>query len=486
MHNIKTRFIVNTIFFFLVYALVFYVVVRAFNIGITHDEAYSFYNVKHFWYVETLCTGNTHWFNFLAMKTAVLFGLEKASQLRWFSLFSSGIFLTVAYFWIKSIKDIPTKIFAFSFALLNPYLIDYLSLARGYSAGLMFESLTIICYCIFLKNDKRNLAFLSLFFAGMGAIANFNFFYFFAAFSIIYFYKFYFKQGFSFLKDKQFYIDVLLAIGITALVLKALRFITLCSNDIGAYGGENLVTSIFSGFIDTLIYRNFNIELSTVNILAYVVFILIVGASIYGILKNKKHNIIWYTLASKVFLIILSLLIFNKWCFGVLYPTYRTALLFYPLMALISIGFAGSLITKSKVIIIILYAFSFMLVINFLISSSFTKTFDYSEQQDSNVCFNYLDSIGAKKVGIDPYLYGVFRNYYQQTDHLKFLFTGDCLNLFTVSRPNYGNHKLNEFDYLVLYPPYNLNYYKNNTIHLKSVKYYKNTGTLIVKVVKNW
>ena len=84
----------------------FYVVVRAVSMVMTHDEAYSFYNVKHFWWVETLCTGNTHWFNFLAMKTCVLFGLEKTSQLRWFTLLSSGVFLTTVYFWIKSIKDI--------------------------------------------------------------------------------------------------------------------------------------------------------------------------------------------------------------------------------------------------------------------------------------------------------------------------------------------------------------------------------------------
>ena len=104
MQNIKTRFIANIIFFCLIYALMFYVVARAVSLVMTHDEAYSFYNVKHFWYVETLCTGNTHWFNFLAIKASVLLGLEKASQLRWFSVFSAGVFLTSAYFWIKSLK----------------------------------------------------------------------------------------------------------------------------------------------------------------------------------------------------------------------------------------------------------------------------------------------------------------------------------------------------------------------------------------------
>lgn len=482
MQNIKTRFIVNTIFFFLVYALVFYVVARALSLVITHDEAYSFYNVKHFWYVETLCTGNTHWFNFLAIKAAVLLGLEKASQLRWFSLVSAGIYLTTAYFWIKTIKDLPTKVFAFSVALLNPYVIDYLSLARGYSAGLMFEALSILCFYVSVKRNKRDFAFGSLFFAGMSAIANFNFFYFFSAFSMLYFYRYHFKQGFFFLKTKQFYLELLFVLGITALVLKALRFITLCSNDIGAYGGEDFVNSVFYGIIDTLIYRNFNVTPSLINMLAYALFVGLMGASVYGILLNKKHKNKLYSLASSLFLIMLVLLVFNKWCFGVLYPNYRTTLMFYPLIALIIVGFVSSVITKSKIKTVIVYTLSFMLLCNFVMSISLTKTFDYNQQQDSKTGFTYLESIGAKKVGIDPYLYGVFRNYYQQTEHLKFSFTGECLNLFTPSRPNYGNHKLSDFDYLVLYPPYNLSFYENSPVKLQVIKYYKNTGTVVVKV----
>ena len=160
--------------------------------------------------------------------------------------------------------------------------------------------------------------------------------------------------------------------------------------------------------------------------------------------------------------------------------------MFYPLMALIIAGFMSSLITKSKIKLVILYTFSFLLTLNFLMSVSLTKTFDYSEQQDSKVCFTYLESIGAKKVGIDPYLYGVFRNYYQQTEHLKFSFMGECLNTFIPLRANYDSHKISEYDYLVLFPPYYLRFYKNEKIQLKGIMYYKNTGTLIVKVSERY
>lgn len=482
MQNIKTRFITHTTLFFLVYALMFYVVLRAVNMVMTHDEAYSFYNAKHFWWVETLCTGNTHWFNFLAMKTCILFGLEKASQLRWFTLLSSGVFLTTAYFWIKSLKDIQAKVFAFSIALLNPFLLDYLSLARGYSTALMFEVLSIVCFYLASNNKKRNLSTLSLFFAGLAAIANFNFFYFFAAFSLLYFYKYYLKQGFGFLKEKLFYLEMIYAGGIAAVVIKALQFITTCSNDIGAYGAEDLVTGVFMGYVHTWVYHDGMLSIAIIQILAYVLCVIVVIASIYGIRFSKQHKCAWYTFASSLLLIMLGLTIFNKWCLGVLYPTHRTILMFYPLIAMVFVGYINSVLTKKKVKVFVAYAFSAIITIHFLTTISLNKSFDYWQQADTKTCFAYLDSIGAKKVGIAPELFGVYRNYYQITDKYQFKFEGKSINTAFPNGLDASKNELHQFDYLVLFPPYNLSFYKNNRVRLNAVKFYKNTGVLVLSI----
>jgi len=487
MQNIKTRFITHTIFFFLVYALMFYVVARAVSMVMTHDEAYSFYNAKHFWWVETLCTGNTHWFNFLAIKTCILFGLEKASQLRWFTLLSSGVFLTTAYFWIKSFKDIPAKVFAFCILLLNPFLIDYLSLARGYSIALMFEVLSIVCYYLASNNKNlpagkagRNLSTLSLFFAGLAAIANFNFFYFFAAFSLLYFYKYYLKQGFNFFREKLFYLELSYAVCIAAIVIKALQFITTCSNDIGAYGAEDLVTGVFMGYIHTWVYHESLLSISIIQILAYVICVIVVLVSIYGIRFSKQHKCTWYTFASSLLLIMLGLTIFNKWCLGVLYPTHRTILMFYPLMAMVFVGYINTVLTKQKAIIT--YTISSLLTVHFLTTISLHKSFDYWQQADTKTCFTYLDSIGAKRVGIAPELFGVYRNYYQLTDKYKFKFEGKSINTAFPNGLDSSAKELKQYEYLVLFPPYNLSYYKNNRVKFRAVKYYRNTGSLILAV----
>ncbi|MDF2451744.1 MAG: hypothetical protein K0S26_1248 [Bacteroidota bacterium] len=481
MQSIKKQILTNSIFFLLVYALMFYVVLRAVSMVMTHDEAYSFYNAKHFWWVETLCTGNTHWFNFLAMKTCILFGLEKASQLRWFSLLSSGVFLTVIYFWLKDIKELPVKMFAFSVGVLNPFLIDYLSLARGYSTALMFEALSITCYCLALKNDRRSTATFSLFFAGMAAIANFNFFYFFAAFCLIYFFRFHFKRDFSFLKNKLFYAESLFALGITALVIKALQFITTCSNDIGAYGGEDLVSGIFMGFVHTLIYRQSGNE-PVLRAAAYGLCMMALMACVYGIRMIKQHRCLWYSFSSGLLLLMLILTLFTKFCFGVLYPTYRTALMFYPLIAMVLTGFFNAIPSNQKIKKIVLYSFSVLLVANFILNMSLRKSFDYWQQADTKSCFTDLDTMHANKVGIAPELFGVYRNYYQLTDKHKFSFDGKSVS---TAFPNGldTNQELKNFEYLVLFPPYNLSFYKNNRVKFEGVNYYKNTGTLIIKVL---
>jgi hypothetical protein len=408
-------------------------------------------------------------------------GLEKASQLRWFSVFSAGVFLTSAYFWIKSLKDFPTKFFAFAIALLNPFLIDYLGLARGYAAGLMFESLALICVSIAIKNNKRNMATLSLFFAGMAAIANFNFFYFFAAFSIIYFYRFHLKQGLEFIKQKLFYIEWIYALAIAWLVLRALKFMTECSNDIGDYGGEELVSSVFVGMIDTHIYGKF--QTNALHLLAYLFFVVVIGTSLYGIIAFKKHKIVWYRLSGSLLLLMFALMVINKWCFDVLYPTYRTCLMHYPLIALVLVGFVSSIVTTKKIKAVILYVFSAIIAIHFITTINFSKTFDYYQQEDSKLCLDYLKSIGAKKVGLTGELYGVYRNYYQMTEHYKYPFATEQLNTQVVLRDNYDAHKIKEYEYLVLFPPYNMSFYKNQGIRLKGMKYFGRTGTLVARVI---
>lgn len=483
MQNIIHRNKQNTLLFIGGCIIACYILLRAYYVDITDDEAWSYYNVKKFWYVETLCSGNTHWFNFFAIKTALLFGLEKAWQLRWFSVLSGITFLCIAYKWMKTLEDFYLKLFAFSFIFLNPFLLEYLTLARGYATGLCF--LTISLYFLnksMTENENRKLALFSLLFAGLSAIANYSFFYFFVAYSAFYFYYFYFKNGFSFFKQTRFYIDVVYDLGIVLFVLRALLFIKECSNDLSEFGGQDLISSIFGSFIDTLLYSNISLQSTFKFILANLFCVLILWAALFGIIKFKTHTNKLYHFTSVILLGMLSLTVFNKWCFQVLYPTERTALMFYPLLIIVLVGFFNNAFIKSLFKKIVLYVVSFLLIINFTLNVNFISGYDHSYCMNTKPYFDYLKKIDAKKVGLPIELYFVYLKYYNVIDSQ---FYGESIIKYHYNKRWIKENKLEDFEYLLILPPYDLRYYKNSHVRLRGIKYFPKTKALIVKVIKS-
>lgn len=468
----------NFLFFTAWLIMSFYLILRTYFVDITDDEAWSYFNVKHFWWVETLCSGNTHWFNFVAIKAALLLGCEKAWQLRWFSLLSGITFLYVGYLWIKSLDNIAIKLLAFSLLFLNPYVIEYLTLARGYSSALCFMALSLYFYS---TTDKKFIVSLSLLFAGCSAISNFNFFYFFVPFAAIYFHKHYFQNKLECLKNKQFYIDGLYALGVVFVVLRALAFIKECSNDIGSFGGEDLVTSVFGSFIDTLLYGNLLLPSLLKYILSCGLLVLVLAACVYGLATYKRHANRLYYYSSLILLGMLFLVVFNNWVFHVLYPTERTALMFYPLIGIVIVLFFNYISFKNILKSSMLYLVSILLIINFSLNAKLVSGYDHSYCMNTNQYFEYLGSIKAKKVCIAVEVYFVYLKYYQYTNAP---FYTESINEYKTNQKYIFNHHLKDFDYLLLLPPYNLNYYKEKDIKLKAVKFFPNTQALVVKVEK--
>lgn len=479
--NIKQQFLLNTALWVLAILLFVLLVAKAVYTDITHDEAYSFYNVKHFWWVETLCTGNTHWFNFLAIKTAVLLGLEKAWQIRWLSLLSGLGLIIITIRWIREFKSIGLIAFAFSVFLCNPYLFDYLSLARGYAFAMFLQVLSFIYLHKFYAGNNKQLAQISLWLAGLSAVANFNFFYFFAAFGVMYVYLIYWRKIRESVSNKWFYFDLIYVIAISLTVLKALWFIKDCSNDIGAYGGNEFIYSTFSGFIKGYVQNKFTISDHVLTGLCYGIFTVVLLACLYGLFRFKQHKHKLYLMVSGIVLLMFFWSIINMHLFHVLYPIDRTTLMYFPLWTFVVIVFMKQIQFKSRLFNTVLYLVSVMFIVNLYLTYNSKHPFDYPEQQDAKSCFNRLDSIGAKKVGIAPELFGVYRNYYQMTEHEQFKFEGYSIKTYLPSGAATATEQLSQFDYLVLYPPYDLSYYKPAACKYKLFYLYPNTGILILQ-----
>ncbi|MCD6018354.1 MAG: hypothetical protein K0S53_1475 [Bacteroidetes bacterium] len=461
--------------------LILYVIARGCMVDITDDEAWSFFNVKNFWYVETLCTGNTHWFNFAAIKAAILLGCERTWQIRWFSMLSGIGFIYVVYVWLRTIKVFYLKCFAFCFLLLNPYLIEYLSLARGYTTALFFLALSLLFLMRAQNAKERRYLFLALLFAGLSAVANFNFLYFFAAFCLVYFYECYFKNGLGFLKQKQFYTDFVFSICTLAIVLVAFRFIVICSNDIAAHGGRELVPAIFSSFIDTLLYRNFSLSQNVVIVSAYVLLVLILFAIGFGMLKYNTHQNRLYLYASWILALMLLFCVINKWCFNVLYPNDRTTLMFYPLIAIVLVGLLHHIFTYflfERILICLLAGFLFF---NFIKSINVDTGYDHPYCKDTERYFKDLKKLNAKNIGMSVEFYCVFYKYYQVTDPVL---KGESINTLGVYSRWIKESPLTDFDYIVLLPGSTLSWYRNSSVKLELVHFYPDTKVSVFRVVK--
>jgi hypothetical protein len=460
-----------------------YLLLRTFFVDITDDEAWSFYNVKKFWYVEALCSGNTHWFNFGAMKIAILLGLEKVWQLRWFSILSAFTLLLISYNYLRSFNCKAIQFFGFAFLFLNPYFLEYLTLARGYSSALAFLALSLMLLIRSENNNqKRSFSFPSLFFAGLSTISNYGFFYFFIAFSMIYFYRFHLNKGMTVFKSKYFYFDLFYFIGISSFVLRALLFIRECSNDIINFGGESLISSVFGDFFEHLFYGNFQSSDIVLTIAGILLAIVILISSIFGIINYKKHQDKLYAYSSLILLIMFLLTVFNKWIFNILYPTERTALMFYPLFALILSGFMkNSLMINTFIKKLMIWTFILFLLFNFYLSLNIDTGYDHPECKNSAAYFEALNQLNAKNVGMPLELYCVFVKYYEITTAY---FKGESVNTYGHYNRYIKNNKLEDFDHLLLFYPISLSYYKTIKVKLKPVKFFPETKTVIVQVLK--
>lgn len=415
------------------------------------------------------------------MKCASVLDLENPWQLRWLSLSSTLVILIIAYRWFKTFDNISLKFFAFALAFLNPFVLDYFMMARGYVSGMALEMLALYFFIRYTKRENRHYAFMALICAGLSAIANFNYFYFFAAFVAVYFFKVHFKSDLSFLKNKRFYLDASISLGFTFLVLRALLFIKRCSNDFGL-GDTGFISSIFSSQIDGFLYSNEHHQ--DLTIAGTYLFILIMISVAYGILNFRKHNNSLYFYASIIAIIVLTLLMFNHYCFGVLYPYYRAALFLFPLFVINICCLFNSMAVSPVIKNTFFYLTSLALLFNFLRGMNFRTTIDFYHQSESKDCFELVEKLGAKKVGLSHEHQGVYINYYQATNAHKFKFRGERLNTYDAD-PNWvETDRLEDFDYLILFPPYNLSYYKKRKIGFEGITVFPITRTVILKVKK--
>jgi hypothetical protein len=155
-----------------------YVVMRAATVGFTTDESYSFLNfVSGRTYGEIIIfpmSAGDHMLNSLCMKGLSSLLGSSALALRAHVVLGYGIYLLACLFIVRDLCSPANRVLAFALLNLNPFLLEFFALARGYGLGLPFMLLSILLLlkCANSSFRRSRLFALSLLCAAVAGIAN--------------------------------------------------------------------------------------------------------------------------------------------------------------------------------------------------------------------------------------------------------------------------------------------------------------------------
>ncbi len=152
-----------------------YVLVRAFTVGVTWDEAYSYLG-----FVRTQCVfgtndmmdANNHWLNTWLVWLFTNFLGNHPIVLRLPALGFAAIFFCYAVKFSKLFSRDSARLAVFCILTLNPYCIEFLSLSRGYGLALSCLMPSLYYFYVWLSDTKLRQYYLALFFAVLSAYAN--------------------------------------------------------------------------------------------------------------------------------------------------------------------------------------------------------------------------------------------------------------------------------------------------------------------------
>lgn len=366
---------INWLLFLLSSLLLAYTGYRASILSFTHDESFTFthyvsasvaniisYNINP-------VIANNHILNTLCMK--LFSGLLGNSELilRLHSFLAHILYLWMTYSILKTTNSRFILVFGFILLNVNPYLLDFFSLARGYGLSIALMAGSLYCFIKFTQQNHLKLLIISLSLTLLAILANFSMIsYALALFVVIELYFIYTK-----LPQKEF-IKYNLHIVVFLIVVFWIYFgpITVLKNRNEFYFGgsrglwfDTAISSIICYLYETLFFES----------LIYFYRFLVVFVSfasmwiIYKQIKARALNVLSYI--NLIFIVILCISVLQHVLMGGLFFISRVALFLVPLFffSLLNIIFNDSLFSKkfglfSKTIIIVTSLLSVFILVN--------------------------------------------------------------------------------------------------------------------------
>jgi hypothetical protein len=419
--------------------ILWYIIYKASSTCFTHDESYTYTRYVHQSFMDIISYKtpytNNHILNTVLMKySEVFFG---SSEL---SLRLPNIFAFILYSVFSTLlfcKYSPNLVFPFYLLMvLNPYLLDFFALARGY--GLSIGFLVMSLYYLSLHFTSKQNKHLILFNVGafLAVMSNFSLLNYYMCALIIYNVINYVapklesrNNPFHFFKLNKINI---LSVIISGMVLyEPLRRISKMSLlDFGGKNGfieDTLGSVIYDFFYEMYVTPFYEIILKTI-------VLLVVALTTLLIIKNvvQKKNDFFKTHITLVFanLLLLALAIITIMQHLILnndYYVHRFALFFYPLFILNFVFLLNYFVRSFSIVIIsISYICSFLAGFNIYINHATTSYKDWKFDSNAKVVMQKMVSEHEKypnkqiQLGIN-WLFEPNTNFYRFTWDLKWL-----------------------------------------------------------------
>ena len=368
--------------------LFLYVFVRAILLAITYDEAWSIETYVSGSFLNIIsyepCDSNNHLLNSLLIKLLYTFLPNSLFVARIPSLLAFIGFLWAARKVAVNYSSHNAAL-VFFVVVSNPFLLDFFSLARGYSlamCGLMFAFYYLQLY---LNSGHIKAASKSFAAAGISSLAILSFLNFFVALVLFVFWRQYkLKRLLSSLSFTLLVWPLLLPLVLAYPLYKLTRFGNLF------YGGTNNVYSdSFESLVRYSSYHMFD-QTYTGTIAATIVLVLFASFFVRVMHFENKVSQVWP--AAILLLAVLLNIIQVKFLKG-FYLIDRTALFYYPLLVLLPIS---TLKYRRAYIALPAWSIALLLAINLISAANFKNTLVWFFDADTPHILQQLNERGEK------------------------------------------------------------------------------------------
>lgn len=379
-----------------------YVLLRAILIPLTFDEIWTVVNVVDRSYHDIFTYkdlgSNSHLLNSLLIRIIHDIAPWISYSEHWlYRLPNVLAFLLYAWFSIRLIREIPNKwlqLMAMVFCFLNPFILEFFSLARGYGLAMAF---TTACLYYLTQYKSQNTLILTLFFAFLAVLSNFVWLNFYLALLPVLVFV-------EWIKHKKFTWRFFLQMGIPIILLFALitkPILKLRQGNELWYGGKTgLVYDSFTSLIQGIM--GFRIPDFTAHMvmLAFVIVLIL-----HFIVRIRQGVSVPTALRSDslIFLLIFVLLSASSLLQNLLFQTpflvNRTALVF--LLPLIWLLLSASASTMEKKLwqpaSVATLVFCVAALVNFIREANLAHSISWTFDAKSEVVLEYLNKVGEER-----------------------------------------------------------------------------------------